>query len=110
MLLTLIISQDQRQFGLGAVILAIQNDPVLIDIDYRHGLHRQPRDRRVMHAKGFGDGAEAFASLHTFSGLGLLMGGELGIAAELGTALDGGDPAFVCALEDPVALLLGEAA
>jgi len=62
-----------------------------------------------MHSIALGDGAQAFAGLDALKGFLLLVVVELGCAAELGAALDRGDAAFVGALEDAVALFLGEA-
>ena len=58
-----------------------------------------------MHAESLGNGAQAFAGLHTLAGFGLLVRIELGIATEPGPALGGGNLALIGALEDAVTLL-----
>ena len=70
----------------------------------------QSGDCGVVDPEGLRYGPAALASFEPIDDFLLLMRVELGFAAEVGATFDGGDPALVSALHDPVALVFGHSA
>src|SRR5215475_2984552 len=76
---------------------------------WRSLTRRQSGNCGMMHPVGLRDCPAALTSLEPLDGFPLLVVVELGGSAELCAALDGGDTALVGALEDAMALFLGQA-
>ena len=70
----------------------------------------EPADSAVVHGHSLGNRSMAFAGSQALEGLGLLMIGQLGLAAEPGALGPGNHQSSVTAGLDPHALVLGEGA